>query len=54
MAKALDLTKENIILSAVKLVNEEGYAALNARSLAKKIGVSTKPLYRIYQNMDEI
>ncbi len=54
MAKALALTKENIVLSAVKLVNDEGYSALNARGLAKKIGISTKPLYRIYQNMDEI
>ncbi len=54
MAKALALTKENIVLSAVKLINEEGYLALNARSLAKKIGISTKPLYRIYKNMDEI
>ena len=50
MAKALALTKENIVLSAVKLINEEGYLALNARSLAKKIGISTKPLYRIYKN----
>ena len=54
MAKALALTKENIVLSAVKLINDEGYSALNARSLAKKIGISTKPLYRIYENMDEI
>ncbi len=54
MAKALALTKENIVLSAVKLINEEGYSSLNARSLAKKIGISTKPLYRIYQNMEEI
>lgn len=54
MAKALALTKENIVLSAVKLINDEGWEALNARSLAKEIGISTKPLYRIYQNMDEI
>lgn len=54
MAKALALTKENIILSAVKLINKEGWDSLNARGLAKEIGISTKPLYRIYQNMDEI
>ena len=54
MAKALSLTKENIVKSAVKLVNKEGWDALNARSLAKHIGISTKPLYRIYNNMDEI
>lgn len=54
MAKALDLTKENIVKSAVKLINNEGWENLNARSLAKQIGISTKPLYRIYNNMDEI
>lgn len=54
MAKALDLTKENIVRFAVKLVNKNGWAALNARSLAKQIGISTKPLYRIYESMDEI
>ena len=54
MAKALELTKENIVKSAVKLINNDGWDALNARSLAKHIGISTKPLYRIYNNMDEI
>lgn len=54
MAKVLTITKENIVKSAVKLINDNGWDALNARSLAKQIGVSTKPLYRIYNNMDEI
>lgn len=54
MAKVLSLTKENIVRSAVKLINESGWDSLNARSLAKQIGISTKPLYRIYSNMDEI
>jgi AcrR family transcriptional regulator len=54
MAKALTLTKDNIVKSAVKLINSEGWEALNARGLAKYIGISTKPLYRIYGSMDEI
>ena len=54
MAKALTLTKENIVKSAVKLINSDGWDSLNARSLAKNIGISTKPLYRIYGSMDEI
>lgn len=54
MAKALTLTKDNIVKSAVKLINGEGWESLNARSLAKHIGISTKPLYRIYGSMDEI
>ena len=54
MAKALLLSKENIVKGAVKLVNNDGWNSLNARSLAKQLGISTKPLYRIYNNMDEI
>lgn len=54
MPKALEITKENIVRGAVKLVNKEGWNELNARSLAKQLGISTKPLYRLYQNMDEI
>ena len=54
MAKALLITKENIVKGAVKLINDDGWLNLNARSLAKHLGISTKPLYRIYNNMDEI
>ena len=54
MAKALLITKENIVKGAVKLINDNGWLNLNARSLAKHLGISTKPLYRIYNNMDEI
>ena len=36
------------------MVNEKGWDSINARSLAASLGVSTKPLYRIYSNMDEI
>ena len=49
-----ELSKEHIVKVAVKMVNDTGWDSINARSLAKKINVSTKPLYRIYNNMDEI
>lgn len=54
MPKALEISKENVVRAAVKLINKEGWANLNARSLAKQLGISTKPLYRLYENMDEI
>ena len=54
MAKALELSKKAIVRAAVKMVNETGWDSLNARSLAKTLEISTKPLYRIYNNMDEI
>lgn len=54
MPAIVELTKEHIVNVAVKMVNDDGWDSINARSLATKLGVSTKPLYRIYKNMDEI
>ena len=49
-----ELSKNYIVKVAVKMVNDKGWDSVNARSLAKALNVSTKPLYRIYKNMDEI
>ncbi len=49
-----NVTKEAIIKKAVVMINKKGWDSLNARDLAKELKISTKPLYRIYQNMDEI
>src|SRR5574344_2334993 len=54
MPAIIDLSKENVVKCAVKIVNQSGWDSLNARDLAKKLGVSTKPLYRVYKSMDEI
>lgn len=54
MAKAIELDKKNVVKVAVKMINSKGWNSLNARSLAKELGISTKPLYRIYDNMDQI
>ena len=54
MAAIINLSKENIVKGAVIIINRTGWEALNARSLAKELGVSTKPLYRVYKSMDEI
>ena len=54
MPAIIELKKDTIVKTAVKMVNEKGWNSINARGLAKELGVSTKPLYRIYKNMDEI
>ena len=54
MPAVVELSKDRIVKVAVKMVNEDGWDSINARSLATKLGVSTKPLYRIYTNMDEV
>ncbi len=48
------IDKESIVEYATQMVRETGWDSINARSLAKKAGISTKPLYRLYKNMDEI
>ena len=54
MPAILEIKKENVIKTAVKMINANGWEAVNARSLAKELGISTKPLYRMYKSMDEI
>ena len=54
MPAVSNVTKEAIIKKAVVMINKKGWDSLNARDLAKELKISTKPLYRIYQNMDEI
>lgn len=48
------VNKEDILSAAVALIREGGPQALNARSLAKALGCSTRPLFRVYKNMEEL
>lgn len=54
MPASCNLTKDTIIKKAISMVSKKGWESVNARDLAKELKVSTKPLYRIYNNMDEI
>lgn len=54
MPAVIELKKDYVVKVAVKMVNDKGWDSVNARSLAKQLNVSTKPLYRIYNSMDEI
>ncbi|WP_196591556.1 class I SAM-dependent methyltransferase [Pectinatus frisingensis] len=46
--------KEAILSAAVFLVREQGMENVNARSIASKLNRSTKPLFRVYENMDAL
>ena len=48
------ISKQDIINAAIQLVRENGINCINARSLANTLNCSTKPLFRIYKNMDEL
>ena len=48
------VSKEAIIDAAVDVLREGGAAAINARSVAKKLGCSTQPIYLSFQSMDDL
>lgn len=49
-----EITKEQVMEAALALVREQGIEAVNARSIAKKLGRSTQPIFRLYANMESL
>lgn len=48
------ISKEAIVKAAFSILRKEGYEAVNARSIAKKLGCSTQPIYRSFEGMEEL
>lgn len=48
------ISKEDILSTALTLVRADGIESVNARSLADLLGCSTKPLFRLFKNMEEL
>lgn len=46
--------KERVVNAALKIAENNGLEALNARSLAKEIGCSTQPIYLRYPDMSAV
>ncbi len=47
-------TRDEIIAAAIGLTREQGFPALTARALADRLGSSTKPIFGLFANMDEV
>jgi len=54
MARTVSVTKQNLLDAAIELLKREGMESLTARKLAKEAGCSTQPIFRVYQNMEEL
>ncbi|MCR5508642.1 MAG: TetR/AcrR family transcriptional regulator [Lachnospiraceae bacterium] len=54
MARKESITKQMIIDGAFDLLQKEGIEAVTARKLAAHIGCSTQPIFRVYENMEEL
>ncbi|MGN0806449.1 MAG: TetR/AcrR family transcriptional regulator [Candidatus Coproplasma sp.] len=48
------VTRQSIIKAAYELVRKSGMSALNARSLANRLGCSTRPIYLSFKGMEEL
>lgn len=48
------ITKETMLTAALEIVRERGFASINARKLADKIGCSTQPIFSNYPTMDAL
>ena len=44
--------KDEIINAAFSIVKEEGFYNLNARAIAKKLGVSTQPIFSNFKQSE--
>lgn len=47
-------TKEEIIEAALEIVRSEGFPALTARALGAKLGSSARPIFTVFQSMEEV
>lgn len=52
MPPKVKVVKEDIIDAAIRMVREKGIEALNARELAKEIGCSVHPIFRVFNSME--
>lgn len=52
MPPKIKISKEEILEEAILLIREKGFANLNARDLAKRLGCSVHPIFRAFLSMD--
>lgn len=47
-------SREEIVEAALNLVREEGYQALTARALGARLDSSARPIFTVFQSMEEV
>ena len=54
MPPTVRFTRDAVLHAACQLMRREGMEALNARSIAKELGGSTQPIFRLFTNMEDL
>jgi AcrR family transcriptional regulator len=52
--EAVEAVRERILGEALSIINQDGYAHLSMRKLAKRLGFTAKTIYNYYSNKDEL
>ena len=54
MPAAKKVPRDKIIDAAIEVLRDGGFSAINARSVARRLGCSTQPIYLSFQSMEEL
>lgn len=54
MPRTVRFTRDAVLHAACQLMRREGMEALNARAIAKELGGSTQPIFRLFTNMEDL
>ena len=54
MPPTVRFTRDAVLHAACQLMRREGLEALNARAIAKELGGSTQPIFRLFTNMEDL
>ena len=54
MPPIVRFSREAVLNAAYQLIRREGPSALNARAVAKELGGSTQPIFRLFSGMEEL
>lgn len=54
MPPTVRFTRDAVLHAACQLMRCEGMEALNARAIAKELGGSTQPIFRLFTNMEDL
>ncbi len=48
------IERETLIEGSIKIIKKQGIENLSARNLAKEVGCSTQPIFRLFKNMEDL
>lgn len=54
MPPTVRFTRDAVLNAACQLMRREGMETLNARAIAKELGGSTQPIFRLFTNMEDL